>query len=178
MAAKQTPEQKKTIDRVMHEFKHGELKIRGNGPKVTNPKQAIAIALHEAGASNQESPAENKRELRRTKAKEAKGETAMQEKEGRGAKTRTELYEAPPQEGRARAFEDVEGGAGEGVGVNGARASSSAQPAAGRRLSPSWDRFRQRPLARAVRARRPRSRRACLTAGQRRSVCRPTEADP
>ena len=92
MAGKQTPEQKETVDRVMHEFKHGELET-GTGAKVKNPRQAIAIALHEAGASNQESPAENKRELKRTKAKEAKGQTAMQEKEGKGAKTRTELYE-------------------------------------------------------------------------------------
>ena len=29
----------------MHEFKHGELRIRGTGPRVKNPKQAIAIAL-------------------------------------------------------------------------------------------------------------------------------------
>ena len=93
--AKQTPAQKETVERVMHEFKHGELKIRGNGPKVKNPKQAIAIALHEAGASQYESPAENKRNLRRTKAKERRGETYRDEAEGRdgGEKTRAELYE-------------------------------------------------------------------------------------
>ena len=48
--AKQSKAQKETVARVMHEFKHGELKMRGTGPKVKNPKQAIAIALHEAGA--------------------------------------------------------------------------------------------------------------------------------
>ena len=32
----------------MHEFKHGELKSGRSGKKVTNPKQAIAIALSEA----------------------------------------------------------------------------------------------------------------------------------
>jgi hypothetical protein len=84
--AKQSKAQKETVERVMHEFKHGELKIRGNGPKVKNPKQAIAIALHEAGASNQESPQKNKQTLRKTKAKERKGETARDAAEGKGSK--------------------------------------------------------------------------------------------
>jgi hypothetical protein len=48
--AKQSRAQKETVGRVMHEFKHGELK-RGRSGKVRNPKQAIAIALREAGAS-------------------------------------------------------------------------------------------------------------------------------
>jgi hypothetical protein len=109
--AKQTPAQKETVERVMHEFKHGELKIRGNGPKVKNPKQAIAIALHEAGATNQESPKKNRENLKKTKAKERRGETAQAAAEGkgraskkaasgrkpaaksRGEKTRAELYE-------------------------------------------------------------------------------------
>ena len=93
--AKQSPAQKKTVDRVMHEHKHGELKSGpgGKGGKVKNRKQAIAIALHEAGASNQESPKKNRANLNKTKAKERAGKTAMAEKEGRGAKTRTELYE-------------------------------------------------------------------------------------
>ena len=66
--ARQSEAQKETVRRVMHESKHGELRIRGTGPKVKNPKQAIAIALHEAGASNQESPAKNKENLKRTRA--------------------------------------------------------------------------------------------------------------
>ena len=54
--ASQRSGQKKTVKRVMHEYKHGELKAgRGRRGKVKNRKQAIAIALHEAGASNQES---------------------------------------------------------------------------------------------------------------------------
>ena len=101
MASKQSPEQKKTVERVIHEFKHGELRIRGTGPKVKNPKQAIAIALHEAGSSNQESPKKNKQNLARTKAKERKGETAKDAAEGggrkgatsAGAETRAALYE-------------------------------------------------------------------------------------
>ena len=97
MARKQTKGQKETVERVMHEFKHGELKQAG-GRKVKNPKQAIAIALHEAGASNQESPKKNKENLRKTKAKERRGETGKDAAEGRKASgkkepTRAELYE-------------------------------------------------------------------------------------
>ena len=88
--AKETRGQRKTVDRVMHEFKHGELKS-GQGGKVRSRKQAVAIALSEAGASNRETPKANARHLRHTKTKEARGETAMQEKEGKGAKTKTEL---------------------------------------------------------------------------------------
>ena len=102
MARRQSKEQKETIERVMHEFKHGELRIRGSGPKVKNPKQAIAIALHEAGASNQESPKQNRENLKRTKAKERRGDTAQARAEnGRstphharsGDKTRVDLYD-------------------------------------------------------------------------------------
>lgn len=100
--AKQTRAQKDTVERVMHEFKRGELRIRGNGPKVKNPRQAIAIALHEAGASNQESPRTNRQNLARTKAKERAGKTARDEAEGPrkgrpeqggGGETRAALYE-------------------------------------------------------------------------------------
>jgi len=43
----------KKIGKVMGEFKSGTLKSGGSGKKVTNPKQAIAIALSEANAMNQ-----------------------------------------------------------------------------------------------------------------------------
>ena len=79
--------QKETVGRVMHEFKHGELSS-GSGKKVKNPRQAVAIALTEAGASNQQSPAENKRHLRRAKEKERRGETGQAEAEGRPAHSR------------------------------------------------------------------------------------------
>lgn len=88
--AKQSKAQQETVERVMHEFKHGELRSRGTGPKVRNPKQAIAIALHEAGASNQETPAENRANLRRSKAKERRGETAKAIREESASKA--ELY--------------------------------------------------------------------------------------
>ncbi len=40
---------KKKITKVMHEFKEGALRSGSKkGPEVTNPKQAVAIALSEA----------------------------------------------------------------------------------------------------------------------------------
>jgi hypothetical protein len=92
---KTSPRQRKTIGRVMHEFEHGELKSGpgGKAGKVRNPKQAIAIALSEAGASKYESKAENKKNLALTEGKEARGETAQQEAEGKshvGARGRRE----------------------------------------------------------------------------------------
>ena len=55
--------QRKTEGRVMHEFKHSELKSGpgGKGGKVKSRRQAIAIALKEAGASKYESDSENKK---------------------------------------------------------------------------------------------------------------------
>ena len=81
---KETEPQKETVQRVMHEFKHGELRSGASGQKVKNPKQAVAIALSEAGASNQQSPKENEARLRRTKAKERRGETAAGRDRGQG----------------------------------------------------------------------------------------------
>jgi Family of unknown function (DUF6496) len=80
-----SPRQRKTTGRVMHEFKHGELKSgpSGKGGKVKSRRQAIAIALSEAGASKYESKNANKRHLRRTESKEARGETSQQEREGK-----------------------------------------------------------------------------------------------
>ncbi len=101
MASRESKPQKETVGRVMHEFKHGELRSGASGKKVKNPRQAVAIALSEAGASNQQSPKENEQHFRRTKAKEARGETAQAETEGHGrsgsrggreGETRAELY--------------------------------------------------------------------------------------
>jgi hypothetical protein len=93
MATHQSKEQKETIERVMHEFKHGELKA-GGGRKVKNPKQAIAIGLHEAGASKYESPKKNRQNLKRTKVREHRGETAKNqtEKSKEREPTRSDLY--------------------------------------------------------------------------------------
>lgn len=83
--AKETLAQKKTTGRVMHEYAHGELKSGpgGKGGKVKSRKQAIAIALHEAGASKYDSTSKNKQNLAKTKRKEATGKTAQQEAEGK-----------------------------------------------------------------------------------------------
>ncbi|HET7881406.1 MAG TPA: DUF6496 domain-containing protein [Acetobacteraceae bacterium] len=85
--AKQSSAQKETVGRVMHEWKHGELES-SRGGKVKSRRQAVAIALSESGSSNQQSPRQNRRQLSRTKSKERRGETAQQEKEGRGAMKR------------------------------------------------------------------------------------------
>jgi hypothetical protein len=83
--ARESMAQRKTAGRVMHEFKHGELKSGrgGKGGKVKSRRQAIAIALKEAGASKYESKGENKRNLARSKHKEAAGRTYQQEREGK-----------------------------------------------------------------------------------------------
>jgi hypothetical protein len=93
--ARSSPRQRKTEGRVMHEFKHGELKSGrgGAGGRVKNRRQAIAIALKEAGASKYESKGENRRNLAKTKRKEAHGQTSQQEREGKshvGARGRRE----------------------------------------------------------------------------------------
>lgn len=82
---KETASQKKTVGRVMHEYAHGELKSgpAGKGGKVKSRKQAIAIALSEAGESKYDSKSEKRRNLSRSKSKEARGKTAQQEKEGK-----------------------------------------------------------------------------------------------
>ena len=71
---KTTDAQKGTIARVMHEFKEGEL----------NRRQAVAIALREAGASNRESPSDNRANFRRTRSKE---------RDTRSQATRAALYD-------------------------------------------------------------------------------------
>ena len=87
--AKQSKTQRDTVERVMHEFKHGEL-ASSTGRKVTNPKQAVAIGLSEAGASKYQSPKENRERLAQTKRRERSGQTAKQRDER--DVTRDELY--------------------------------------------------------------------------------------
>jgi Family of unknown function (DUF6496) len=89
MAPRESEPQKETVERVMHEFKHGELKSGASGAKVKSRKQAIAIALSEAGESNQLTPKENAEHLRHTKAKERRGETAKDEVEGTASRRRS-----------------------------------------------------------------------------------------
>ncbi len=82
-----SPKQKQIIERVMHAFKEHDLEQRDGAP-VTNPKQAIAMALHEAGASNRESPEKNRANLARTKRRERQAGSATREAEP----TRASLY--------------------------------------------------------------------------------------
>jgi hypothetical protein len=83
--AKQSAKQKQVTERVMHEWKHGELKNTAGEP-VTDQKQAVAIALSEAGSSNEQTPAQNRRRLKQSERKEARGETAKQQAEGNPTK--------------------------------------------------------------------------------------------
>src|SRR6516164_3025483 len=90
-----SPRQRKTTGRVMHEFKHGELKSGrgGRGGKVKSRRQAIAIALSESGASKYKTKSQNKRSLAKSKRLEAMGRTGQQEREGKsrvGAMGRSE----------------------------------------------------------------------------------------
>lgn len=81
----------------MHEFEHGELRSGGKGGKVTNRRQAIAIALREAGASKYDCERKNRKNLAKTERKEARGETYQQEREGKshlGARGRRESSRA------------------------------------------------------------------------------------
>jgi hypothetical protein len=93
MAIHQSNEQKDTVGRVMHEFKHGELKT-SRGRKVRNSKQAIAIGLREAGASKYEGKAKNRENLKRTKVRERRSVTERDRSERSGGReaTRSELY--------------------------------------------------------------------------------------
>jgi hypothetical protein len=96
-SAKQDPKQKAIVGRVMHEFKQGKLES-SQGGKVRNPRQAIAIALHEAGASRDETPARNRKNLARTTSRMTRAElyAEAQRKEipGRSRMGKEELLKA------------------------------------------------------------------------------------
>jgi hypothetical protein len=47
----ETPAQRRKVGRVMREYKSGRLKTGRSDKSVRDPKQAIAIALREAGVS-------------------------------------------------------------------------------------------------------------------------------
>lgn len=80
--AKTTRSQRKTVGRVMHEYAKGELKSgpRGKAGKVRSRKQAVAIALSEAGASRKQSPRRKAAAKRKTAARK---KTAARRKRAR-----------------------------------------------------------------------------------------------
>ncbi|WP_419809414.1 DUF6496 domain-containing protein [Sphingomonas sp.] len=96
--AKTSGKQGATVERVMHEYKHGELKTSA-GEKVKNRRQAVAIALSEAGESDRVSPTENRTRAGRTQARERQGDTG--EDRAKRAGTRAELYEEAKRKGIA-----------------------------------------------------------------------------
>jgi Family of unknown function (DUF6496) len=105
--ARSSPGQRKTAGRVMHEFKHGELKSGrgGKGGKVKSRKQAIAIAMHESGTSRYDSPSKRRKSLAKSKRKEARGATYQQEREGKsrvGARGKRESSRAMGGENATR----------------------------------------------------------------------------
>jgi hypothetical protein len=99
-----TSPQKRVEGRVMHEFKHGKLRSgpHGEGGKVRSRKQAIAIALSEAGASRSKAGDENKQSPSRTGSKEAKRRTGPKERKKPGADTVLQLRALAARRGVAR----------------------------------------------------------------------------
>ena len=108
MAKKQNPKQREIVARVMREFKHSDL-ASSSGQNVENPRKAIAVALHEAGASREETPAGNRRNLARTVAKERRAEAGRTRGSGQAApaarmrrggdRSRAALYEEAARRG-------------------------------------------------------------------------------
>jgi hypothetical protein len=86
---KESKSQNDTVERVMHEFKEGELET-STGQPVKSRRQAIAIGLSEAGASNRQSPAANKKRASRTRVREKTGKTARSRDES--GRTKADLY--------------------------------------------------------------------------------------
>lgn len=92
--ARETGRQKKKIEEVLHEFKESELKQK-SGRKVTDHKQAVAIALSEAGVSRQQKSVG-------TSAKgQRKSDTKWRGKQANTSKTRAELYREATRRGLA-----------------------------------------------------------------------------
>jgi Family of unknown function (DUF6496) len=61
-AKKRSTKGKAKVEKVMHEFKEGALHSGSKkGPEVTNPKQAIAIALSEARKKGAKIPKKSKK---------------------------------------------------------------------------------------------------------------------
>ena len=92
--AKESPAQKATVARVMHEFKHGELESAGG--KVRDRRQAIAIGLSEAGASRDATPQHNRRARAKVEGRETRADLLGRAAE-RGIKGRSRMTKAALQ---------------------------------------------------------------------------------
>lgn len=57
--AKYGPKAQEKVEEKMHEMKEGKLRSGGDGKKVTNPKQAVAIGLSEARKEGGKVPRKN-----------------------------------------------------------------------------------------------------------------------
>ena len=68
MATKKKAAASKKVEKVMHEFKRGQLKSGKSGQTVTNPKQAIAIGLSEARQSGAKVPPPPRKSASKKKA--------------------------------------------------------------------------------------------------------------
>jgi hypothetical protein len=75
---------KKKMEKVMHEYKHHELKSGRSGKQVKNPKQAIAIGLSEARRSGADIP-ENPKKKSRGKKSQAKKTASKKKSTGKKA---------------------------------------------------------------------------------------------
>jgi hypothetical protein len=141
--AKSSMKQRRTIGRVMHEFEHGELKSgpAGKAGPVKNRRQAVAIALSEAGASKYDSEKENKEHFARSARKEAEGATAQQEAEGNSKVGAAGKRESTPAMG------------GQNAAATTARGRKSARKRALRAAGATRDELYERAKARGVKGR-------------------------
>jgi hypothetical protein len=73
---KASPAQKQKVEKVMHEFKHGELRSGGSGDVVEDRDQAVAIALSEAGLSRNDSGKKKAAKKKATKKRAGKKQAA------------------------------------------------------------------------------------------------------
>jgi hypothetical protein len=80
-AKKSTSKAQAKVGKVMHEFKHGELKSGGRA-KVKNPKQAIAIGLSEARKAGAKIPAKGKSAAKKGATKKTAAKKSPAKKSG------------------------------------------------------------------------------------------------
>jgi hypothetical protein len=91
------------VEKVMHEYKHGELKSGGR-KRVKNPKQAIAIALSEArqaGANIPKKGAAKKKAAKKTSSTRSRGKKAASKKTSASTKRISKRAASKKSSGRS-----------------------------------------------------------------------------